>query len=176
MKGKAVALAYIGLGSNLGWGGRSPAGTLPAAVVELAELGVVRARSSLYQTEPVGFADQPAFVNAVVAVETSMTAEGLLERLLAIERSFGRDREAGVRNGPRTLDLDLLMLDQEIVQSADLVLPHPRLAERRFVLAPLAEIAPDLRHPVLGATMQELLQRLPDQGENGVGAVLRVDL
>jgi 2-amino-4-hydroxy-6-hydroxymethyldihydropteridine diphosphokinase len=134
----------------------------------------VAARSSLYETEPVGYHDQPSFLNAAVALETQLEPLPLLRGLLAIEREFGRDRKRGVLKGPRTLDLDLLVMEDCIVAGKELTLPHPGLAERRFVLAPLVEIAPKLRHPQQNRTMAELLALLPDDGENRVSAVRRL--
>jgi 2-amino-4-hydroxy-6-hydroxymethyldihydropteridine diphosphokinase len=169
-----LPVAYIALGSNSAFHRLDPAALLNAAKVSLAEAGRVLASSSNYSTEPVGIADQPAFLNAVIALETELAPQPLLETLLAIERLYGRDRSMMFRNGPRTLDLDLLLYDHLILETNALVLPHPRLAERRFVLAPLVEIAPTLLHPVLGVTMQHLLTLLPQTGENGAEAVQRV--
>jgi 2-amino-4-hydroxy-6-hydroxymethyldihydropteridine diphosphokinase len=163
--------AYIALGSNLG----DREQTLAAATDRLRRLGRVEACSSLYETEPVGFHDQPAFLNAVVALETKLEPLPLLHALLAIERELGRDRSEGVPNGPRALDLDLLLMGDSIVDEDELTLPHPALAERRFVLAPLAEIAPELGHPLRNQTMVELLAQLPDEGENRVAAVRRLE-
>lgn len=155
------ATAYIGLGSNLRSFAGSPAETIEAAIRALAEIGEVTARSSLYETAPVGMTEQPEFVNAAAALRTAEAPEVLLERLLTVERDFGRDRKSTVPKGPRTLDLDLLLVDGLVVNSPTLTLPHPALAERRFVLAPLAEIAPELQHPVLHQTMRDLLTVLP---------------
>jgi 2-amino-4-hydroxy-6-hydroxymethyldihydropteridine diphosphokinase len=163
--------AYIALGSNLG----DRAKTLAAATDRLGRLGQVEACSSLYETEPVGFHDQPAFLNAVLALETELDPHSLLHSLLAIERELGRDRSHGVPNGPRTLDLDLLLMDGTIIVGEELTLPHPALVRRRFVLAPLAEIAPQLRHPQRDQTIAELLALLPDEGENRVSAVRRLE-
>ena len=160
--------AYIGLGSNLRSSAGAPAKTIAAA---LRVLGEVISRSSLYETAPVGMTDQPVFVNAVAALSTAESPEALLERLLAIERDFGRDRRNSPPKGPRTLDLDLLLVDGLIVNTPALTLPHPALAERRFVLAPLAEIAPDLQHPVLRSTMRDLLAALPNAGTNSKESV-----
>jgi len=152
--------AYIALGANLPSPAGTPRQTLDTALARLGELGALVAHSSYYATEPVGYADQPAFLNAAVALQTDLAPEALLERLLAIERSFGRDRSHGILNGPRTLDLDLLLYGDRILTTPALQLPHPRMAERAFVLIPLAEIAPDLIHPLLQKSMKQLLQEL----------------
>jgi len=163
--------AYIGLGSNLRSPTGPPAETIEAAFRALERLGEVTLRSSLYETAPVGMTEQPAFINAAAALRTAHSPETLLERLLAIERDFGRDRRNSPPKGPRTLDLDLLLVDGLIVNTPALTLPHPALAERRFVLEPLAEIAPGLQHPLLHATMRDLLAALPDAGANSKESV-----
>jgi 2-amino-4-hydroxy-6-hydroxymethyldihydropteridine diphosphokinase len=164
-----ILTAYIGLGSNLPSPAGSPAETLCAAADSLASLGEVTARSSLYETAPVGYRDQPSFINAAIVLRTVLDPEALLDALLAIERQYGRDRAASIPKGPRALDLDLLLLESPtgslVYESATLTLPHPALTERRFVLAPLAEIAPNLLHPVLNKTILELLANLPDSSK-----------
>jgi len=148
----AVTRAYIGLGSNLG----EREATLAAAVEELdAAPGVsVLGVSTLIDTEPVGVLDQPRFLNGALALETELPARELLELLLAVEARFGRDRSAVPAQGPRTLDLDLLVYGEEEIDEPGLRVPHPRLHERAFVLRPLAEVEPGLvvpgKGPILG--------------------------
>lgn len=168
---KRVARAYIGLGSNLG----DREGTLLRAMEELARLGAIVARSSLYETSPVDFHEQPLFLNGVMALDTEMEPRALLRELLAIERRLGRDRGVGPAKGPRTLDLDLLIVDDCVMREAELALPHPALAQRRFVLAPLAEVAPLLRPPTCSKTVSELLAELEDEGDNSISAVRKLD-
>ena len=155
-------LTLIGIGGNLDsprWG--PPRETLSAALDALAEEGVtITARSVWYRSEPVPPSDQPWFINAVAAVETELDAAGLLAVMQAIETRFGRVRS--VRNAARVVDLDLLDHQGEQAEAAGLILPHPRLHQRRFVLEPLAEIAPGWRHPVLRKTARQLLARLAD--------------
>ena len=167
--------AYIALGANLPSPAGPPAATLAAAVQRLGSLGNVQQQSSLYITEPVGFADQPRFLNAVVALETALGARALLNKLLSIEKEFGRDRSAGIPNGPRTLDLDILMSDGLELNEPDLELPHPRMPERAFVLVPLAEIAPHLLIPGSGKTVAELLHSLQTTRKGDVDAVVPIE-
>jgi 2-amino-4-hydroxy-6-hydroxymethyldihydropteridine diphosphokinase len=149
---------FIGLGSNLG----DRAALLAQGLARLADAGFgVTRESSRYLTEPVDAPPQDWFVNAVAAGRTSLTPEELLVACLRVEQALGRERT--VHHGPRTLDLDILIYGDALREGPDLTLPHPRLHERRFVLTPLCELAPDLRHPRLGATMRELLARCPDR-------------
>jgi 2-amino-4-hydroxy-6-hydroxymethyldihydropteridine diphosphokinase len=153
--------AYIGMGSNLPSTAGPPEATLCAAADRLQQIGQMVSRSSLYSTEPLGFAGQPRFVNAVVGVKTAMAPRDLLENLLTIEREFGRNRSTGIANGPRTLDLDLLLLGNLIMNEPGLEIPHPRLADRAFVLVPLNEIASNLVVVTQRKTVKELLHGLP---------------
>lgn len=164
--------AYIGMGGNLAsWAG-TPETTLAAAAARLESLGRVTQRSSLYSTEPVGFAEQPRFVNAVVELETELEPRDLLKGLLAIEQEFGRDRAAGFANGPRTLDLDILLFDDLKISEPGLEIPHPRLAERAFVLVPLNEIAPLAVDVGSGKTVSQLLDDLQLSAANEADAVV----
>ncbi len=158
----ANTAAYIALGSNLG----DREGTLRSAIAALRQLGSVEAISSFYETAPVGLVEQPDFLNAVVALRTMLPPQELMAALLRIEQQHGRDRSASVPKGPRTLDLDLLSYGDAVMETPMLTLPHPSLAERRFVLVPLAEIAPQWRHPVSGKTAAILLSELLQRGED----------
>jgi 2-amino-4-hydroxy-6-hydroxymethyldihydropteridine diphosphokinase len=146
--------AYVGLGSNLG----DREATVRRAVELLGERrGIeVVAVSTLRETDPVGNEEQPRFLNGAAALEVDLTARALLDELLAIERELGRDRSRETRWGPRTIDLDLLLYGGETLEEPGLTVPHPRLAERQFVLVPLHELEPDLRLPD-GRAVQELV-------------------
>jgi len=150
---------YLGLGSNIG----NREGNLREALERLdaAEIRVVR-RSSLYETEPLELLDQPPFLNAAVEVKTDLFPLQLLARIRDIEREMGRRRVTP--KGPRNIDIDILFYGRSVIQTAELETPHPRIAQRRFVLEPLAEIAPEFRHPVSGKTAHEMLAGLEPQG------------
>jgi 2-amino-4-hydroxy-6-hydroxymethyldihydropteridine diphosphokinase len=154
-------MILVGIGSNLPAPGyATPQDTARAAVAALPTIGVALiAASPWYLSEPVPASDQPWFANGVVAVTTELRPTALLGRLLALEARFGRER--GARDAARTLDLDLLDYDGRQCSTETLKLPHPRLHKRRFVLAPLCDIAPEWRHPRLGLTAAELLAQLP---------------
>jgi 2-amino-4-hydroxy-6-hydroxymethyldihydropteridine diphosphokinase len=155
-----MAEALIALGGNLG----DARATLDRAVAALCDGDVVRllARSSDYRTPPWGVEDQPPFINLCIAVSTSLPPRDLLARGLEVERAFGRDRARERRWGPRPLDIDLLAYDEVTLDGPDLILPHPRLLERAFVLVPLAEIAPDRR--IAGIRVADALARLDTAG------------
>ena len=153
-------IAFIGIGSNL----RDPAVQCRDAFRRtgaIPEICLLR-RSSLYRTEPVGFQDQAWFINAVAEIRTDLPPRKLFEALNEIERKMGRT--AGPRWGPRVIDLDLLLYGQEVVAEEDLVIPHPELHRRRFVLEPLCELASYVIHPAFGVSVRGLLDRLTDPG------------
>lgn len=154
------ALAAIALGSNLESRFGDREANLREAARRIEKLGEVKAVSSFYDTEPVGFVEQPRFLNGALLLETELGPQELMRGLLGVERAMGREREDAVLKGPRVMDLDLLLYGDWVLWAEDLILPHPRIEERRFVLEPLAEIAPEWMHPVLGVTVQELLSRL----------------
>jgi 2-amino-4-hydroxy-6-hydroxymethyldihydropteridine diphosphokinase len=160
---------YIGMGSNLASTAGDPEATLAFAARRLESLGRIVGRSSLYSTEPVGFTEQPRFLNAVVALETELDPHALLDGLLQIEKQYGRDRSAGIRYGPRTLDLDILVFGDQRINEPGLEIPHPRMSERAFVLIPLLELASkDQRAGKLEAVSQLLetfRKRSPGQSD-----------
>jgi 2-amino-4-hydroxy-6-hydroxymethyldihydropteridine diphosphokinase len=159
-----VTLAYVGIGSNLG----EPAGQVESAFEELGRIRhtSLAARSSVYRSQPVGYADQPEFFNAVAALQTTLEPLELLRELQAIEARHGRRRSFS--NAPRTLDLDLLLHGQAVVRSPELTVPHPRMHQREFVLKPLTEIAPDIEIPGVGAAKA----RLGACGDQGVERIV----
>jgi 2-amino-4-hydroxy-6-hydroxymethyldihydropteridine diphosphokinase len=151
-------IAYIGLGSNVG----DRALALRSAASELGQTAGVNVtnRSSIYETEPVGGPPQPAFLNAVLEIDTALEADALLELCLNIERKLGRNRNGALADGPRSIDLDVLLYGDHVIARPGLVVPHPEMHRRAFVLAPLVEVLPGARHPALGRAAVELLAEI----------------
>jgi 2-amino-4-hydroxy-6-hydroxymethyldihydropteridine diphosphokinase len=153
-------IAAIGFGSNLSseWGDREA--NLREAIRRMGQLGEVRAVSSFFDTAPVGYTEQPRFLNGTMLLETALEPLDLMRELLAIELAMGRDRTAAPPKGPRVIDLDLLLMGDVVMNRDGLTLPHPAMAERRFVLEPLSEIAPEMLDPLSGLTVRQMLGRL----------------
>ena len=148
-------LAYLSLGSNVG----DREANMRDAIARLGAAGRVVAVSSFYETEPVEFTQQPWFLNCAVALETGKTPQQLMTAILRIEEEMGRQR--GQKKGPRSIDIDILIFEDMIMDSNELTIPHPAMHQRRFVLEPLAEIAPELLHPIFKKTISELRDALP---------------
>lgn len=157
----ATHTVYLSLGSNLG----DRAAQIERALARLTEEGVrITRRSSFYETEPVEFHEQDWFLNLAAEAETQLTPQQLLQAILRIEKELGRERI--VRAGPRTVDIDIVIYgDNIVVNDKELEIPHPRMAGRRFVLIPMVEIAPALRHPMTGRTMAEMLAAAADESQ-----------
>ncbi len=149
-------LVYLSLGSNVG----DRVAQLRDALARLSVIGHVVAVSSVYETEPVEFTQQPWFLNCAVVLETDKTPQQLMSVILGIEEEMGRRRVQ--KKGPRSIDIDILLFDDTIMESKELTIPHPAMHQRRFVLEPLAEIAPEVLHPPLKKTIRELRDALPE--------------
>ncbi len=156
-------MAAVALGSNLPsvWG--DPAMAIAEAVRRMGALGRVTAISTMRETEPVGYLEQPRFLNGAALLDTQLVPLELMQALLTIEREMGRVRDGVTTKGPRLIDLDLLLYDGSVLSTNELTLPHPAMHTRAFVLEPIAEIAPEMVHPVFGKTMRVLLEEMRDR-------------
>src|SRR5438309_11187096 len=153
-------LVYLSLRSNLG----DPAANLNTAITGLRALGEVAAVSSFYETEPVELTAQPWFLNCVIKVDTEKMPKQLMSGILDLEKEMGRRRQHQQKKGPRIIDIDILLFGNSIIETKGLTIPHPEMHQRRFVLEPLAEIAPEARHPALKKSVSELKNALPPGG------------
>lgn len=157
--------AYLGLGTNIG----ERAHNLEDALLRLGRIVRIEKTSGIYETEPVGFKDQPAFWNLVLRCATDLPAKQLLHEMLAVEDAMGRERT--FKNGPRNIDIDVLLYDDVVMADADLQIPHPRMHERAFVLRPLLEIAPDAANPRTGTRYADILALVPRAGVELLGSL-----
>lgn len=146
---------YISLGTNIG----NRQQNLETALHEIAAFSTITKKSSIYETEPVGYKPQPDFLNMVIEIDSELTPSELIIKLCEIEHKMGRVKE--IQNGPRIIDLDILLYNDSVINHPDLIVPHPRLVERQFILRPLLEIAPNIIHPILNQDIETLSKILP---------------